>query len=104
VLPRRRDDPTLPSSLPRNQSFFIATNLKNNERLMPHYIMQLLKALLPSEQGAMFVSVYESGSMDATPQWVALLELVLRTAGIHVHAVAGARAMRAPGLPVATHA
>lgn len=84
-----REDASLPSYLPHHQHYLVAANLKNNEPLMPHYIMQLLKALLPSEHGTVFVSVYESGSFDATPQWVALLELVMRTAGIPVHAVAG---------------
>lgn len=38
-----RPDPTLPAGLPKGSRYLVATNLKNNAALMPHFILQLLK-------------------------------------------------------------
>ena len=53
-------------AVPPDQRVFIASDLINSARLMPHFVTQMLftAAILPP--GAVFVSVYESGSSDAT--------------------------------------
>ena len=58
-------DPTLPTP-PRDKKIFIAANLHNNAALMPHFITQLLLSVVSFTPGAAFVSLYESGSTDAT--------------------------------------
>lgn len=58
-------DPMLPSP-PQNKKLFIASNLHNNSPLMPHYITQLLLSVVSLTPGDTFVSLYESGSTDAT--------------------------------------
>lgn len=58
-------DPTLPPPS-RNKKIFIASNLHNVAALMPHYITQLLLSVVSLSSGDVFVSVYESGSTDAT--------------------------------------
>ena len=46
----------------------MASNLKDSEELMPHLILQLtaLAVYLPPQTA--FLSIYESGSADATGQ------------------------------------
>ena len=58
-------DPTLPTA-PKDKRIFIASNLHNNAALMPHYITQLLLSVVSLTPGDTFVSLYESGSADAT--------------------------------------
>ena len=58
-------DPTLPTP-PRDKKIFIAANLHNNAALMPHFITQLLLSVVSFTPGNAFVSLYESGSTDAT--------------------------------------
>jgi len=58
-------DSTLPPP-PRDKKIFIASNLHNTAALMPHYITQLLLSVVSLVSGNVFVSVYESGSTDAT--------------------------------------
>ncbi len=58
-------DPTLPTP-PRDKKIFIAANLHNNAALMPHFITQLLLSVVSLTPGDAFVSLYESGSTDAT--------------------------------------
>ncbi len=58
-------DPTLPTP-PKDKKIFIASDLHNNAALMPHYITQLLLSVVSLTPGDTFVSLYESGSSDAT--------------------------------------
>ena len=58
-------DPTLPESL-GGQRIFFASNLHNNEDLLPHYILQLLQLIVRLPVGSSYVSIYESGSTDET--------------------------------------
>ena len=58
-------DPTLPTP-PRDKKIFIAANLHNNAALMPHFLTQLLLSVISFTPGDAFVSLYESGSTDAT--------------------------------------
>lgn len=57
-------DATLPRAL--DQRVFIAANFKNNGDLMPHFIQQLLLAIVAMPSDNAFVSIYESGSTDLT--------------------------------------
>ncbi len=58
-------DPALPTP-PKDKRIFIASNLHINAALMPHYITQLLLSVVSLTPGDTFVSLYESGSTDAT--------------------------------------
>ena len=44
----------------------IAANLHNSVALIPHYSLQLLALLAARPPGSAFLSIYESGSSDAT--------------------------------------
>lgn len=46
-----RNDPSLPGSLPNNTKFMIGANLKNNEGLLPHFTLQLLKVQCLKRRG-----------------------------------------------------
>ena len=59
------EDPTLPP-LPAGQHVFLASNLHDNEALLPHFSLQLLRLLVAAPQGSCYVSIYESGSGDRT--------------------------------------
>lgn len=58
-------DPTMPAA-PAGQRVFFASNLRDNAPLMPHYITQMLFTVTALPVGNAFVSIYESGSKDAT--------------------------------------
>lgn len=58
-------DPSLPQ-IPEGKRFFIASNLHNNEQLLPHFTLQLLSLLQQLPKGSTYVSIYESGSTDRT--------------------------------------
>lgn len=57
------EDPSL-QPLPNGQRLLVASNLHNNEDLLPHYILQLLHVLVQLPEGSAYVSIYESGSTD----------------------------------------
>ena len=44
----------------------LAANMHNNEELLPHYLAQLIHVLSLLPPGSAFLSIYESGSTDAT--------------------------------------
>lgn len=50
----------------RGEKVLIAANLHNSVALMPHYSLQLLALLAVRPPGSVFLSIYESGSSDAT--------------------------------------
>ena len=58
-------DPSMPAA-PARQRVFFASNLRDNAQLMPHYITQMLFTVTALPVGNAFVSIYESGSKDAT--------------------------------------
>ena len=70
---------------------FIASNLHQSEHLMPHFVFCLAEtaALLGTRLG--FVSIYESGSSDATPCWLQVLGQLLAAMGVPNRVVAGGR-------------
>ena len=47
----------------------LAANMHNNEELLPHYLAQLIHVLSLLPPGSAFLSIYESGSTDATGAW-----------------------------------
>lgn len=59
------EDATLPDSVD-GQRILLASNLHNNEELLPHYILQLLQLIVNLPAGSSYVSIYESGSTDQT--------------------------------------
>lgn len=60
-------DSTLPTRLPESVGkVLIAANMYDNEAVAPHFVLQLLKLVARFPRGRIFVSVYESGSKDAT--------------------------------------
>ena len=59
------NDPSLPQ-IPEGKRYFIASNLHNNEKLLPHFTLQLLGLLQQLPKGSTYVSIYESGSTDRT--------------------------------------
>ena len=71
-----------------SDNFLVASNLKNNGPLMPHFILQLLQTLLPSlklnsnsSSSNILVSIYESGSTDDTAAWLKILDKLLKATG-----------------------
>ena len=59
-----------------DKRIFLAANLKDNEELMPHFILQLLLSVAAMQTDAVFISVYESGSTDLTgTQYLMILQL-----------------------------
>ena len=46
----------------------LAANMHDNEELLPHYVAQLIHVLALLPPGSAFLSIYESGSTDATGQ------------------------------------
>lgn len=58
-------DATLPPA-PAGARLFIASNLHDNEPLLPHYTLQLLQLLVALPPNSAYVSLYESGSADRT--------------------------------------
>ena len=64
----------------------IALNLHENAPVMPHLVLSLCDLLLrlspPHGDAGAFLSIYESGSTDATPAWLDVTEALLRWAGL----------------------
>jgi hypothetical protein len=86
-LPRPADFFPPPGAAPaadtRGARLLIAGNLFNSEAIMPNYQLQLLRFLVDDvAPGQAYVSIFESGSGDRTPQWLALLATLLETAGV----------------------
>ena len=75
---------------------YIAANLKDNEGIMANMIEQLtlLASLYPDPGAHLFVSIYESGSTDATCRWLGLLQDELREMGVPSEVVAGGEKRR----------
>ncbi|GMH35746.1 hypothetical protein BSKO_03614 [Bryopsis sp. KO-2023] len=76
ILPCQRDKDLLEGAQPTG-TFFFALNLYNNEAIMPNLIYQLLRTISRFPEGRVAVSIYESGSLDSTPQWLALFRELL---------------------------
>jgi alpha-1,3-mannosyltransferase len=82
----------------------IAANLRDAAHLLPHWTVQALALASAAPPGRVFVSVYESGSADATPAWLGLAGRLLAAAGVPATLVArGAGEARPPGTPRIAH-
>ena len=69
----------------QGRRYFFAALLHNNEAVLPFWQRELLKTLLVvanRERSNVFVSIYESGSTDATQAWLRELELALQQMGV----------------------
>lgn len=44
----------------------LAANVRDSEELLPHFILQLVHLLAVLPRGTAFLSIYESGSSDAS--------------------------------------
>lgn len=76
-------DPSLPTDAYSGKKIFIASNLHENEPLMPHYVYMLVLTILNFESFEdVYLSIYESGSVDKTAQWLAFLRVLLDSIGV----------------------
>lgn len=70
----------------RKQSFYFAAIIKSAERMLPHLIRELITLLfvLASDEsmGNLYVSLYESGSNDGTPEIMKAFEEILQALGV----------------------
>jgi alpha-1,3-mannosyltransferase len=57
----------------------------------------MLRLVLTAPPGSVYVSLYESGSTDLTPAWVALLDVLLPALGVPAHVVWGGGVRKAKG-------
>jgi len=71
-----------------NSSYYIAVNMHNNERILPVFFSELveiliwLKQITGNRKDSVFVSIYESGSVDLTSQFLESFSLVLDNIGV----------------------
>ena len=72
-----REDPTLSTTSVQNQRVMIAAMLYNNEKLLPHWIAELLNLIGTLGRDNVFVSLVESGSTDQTGIWLRWLQRIL---------------------------
>lgn len=77
LLPCVLDRGLLNRTRSRTGMLYFASVLKDAERLMPQLVVQVCRLALRLPNGALFVSIYESGSQDQTPQWLLLLKELL---------------------------
>lgn len=89
-------DASLPPQAPEagGARVFLASNQFDSAAAMPNFILQLLRFAAASPRDAFYVSVYESGSKDTTPQWLELLALLLRALDVPHTLVAGGQLLR----------
>jgi len=79
----------------RRKRVFYGANLYNNAPSMAHWLVELLQSVAEHEPADAFVSVYESGSTDATPRWLAFLADVLAELGVPFSIVSNATDVKA---------
>lgn len=77
LLPACARDSSLPPLAAATDRYLLAANLHNSRAVLPNFIVQL--SLLASQlpPGALFVSVYESGSTDRSEAWLEELRHLL---------------------------
>jgi len=82
----------------------LAAALRDAAHLLPHWTAQALALAAAAPPGRAFVSLYESGSADASPAWLGLAGRIFAAAGVPATVVArGAGEARAPGTPRIAH-
>ncbi|WFC94741.1 hypothetical protein MBRA1_001375 [Malassezia brasiliensis] len=67
---------------PTNQTYFIASNLFNSERILPRYTDALLQFIDDVGAHNVYVSIYENDSQDRTPELLRALSIELRRRGV----------------------
>lgn len=67
---------------PTNQTYFIASNLFNSERILPRYTEALLQFIDDVGPHNVYVSIYENDSQDRTPEMLRALSIELRRRGV----------------------
>lgn len=70
---------------PRNETFFIASNLYNNEAILPKYRSALLQFIVDMGPSNVFVSIFENDSQDRTPALLHELDAELERLGVQRH-------------------
>lgn len=75
-------DVTLLQPRETKERFFVAVNLKDNEDIMPNFIVQMLTLVSLFDEDRIRISIYESGSVDSTPQWLIFLGKLLDVVGV----------------------
>lgn len=81
----------------RGRRVMVALNLHNSAAVAPHSLRQLLALAAAHERGALFVSIFESGSTDATPAYLELLAAALSRCGVPHRILAGSALRLAKG-------
>ena len=87
---------TIAKNGPSNQ-VLIAGNLRQNEDIMPHFLLRLLETVVALDSRLAFVSIYESGSNDGTQCWLTLLEAMLELLNVPSRIIVGGSLQRKPG-------
>lgn len=67
---------------PQNQTFYIASNLFNSERILPRYSEALLQFIEDVGPRNVYVSIYENDSQDRTPELLHALDAELDRRGV----------------------
>ncbi|GIM12590.1 hypothetical protein Vretimale_15953, partial [Volvox reticuliferus] len=75
----------------------IAANLYNSEKVLPNMLVQLVRLAQLLGPRNIFVSIYESGSEDSTPDWLQLLGGLMRAMSVRFSITAGGNLTRTPG-------
>ncbi|KMS64898.1 hypothetical protein BVRB_041530, partial [Beta vulgaris subsp. vulgaris] len=60
-------------------SYFIALNLHNSDKVVPYIIPQIQRLVDILGSQRVFVSIYESGSVDSTGRWILLYRQYLQS-------------------------
>ena len=76
-------DPSVHQHLDRSSRLMVCADLHNSGAIMPNLVAQLTEAVSALPPANVFVSIYESGSTDATALWLQHLRLWY-TKGQHV--------------------
>ncbi|GLC37157.1 hypothetical protein PLESTB_000986200 [Pleodorina starrii] len=106
VLLARRSGLVLPCNNAELQNFnlsicagkcIIAANFYNSEAVLPNMVVQLVRVAKLLGPANILVSIYESGSVDATPEWLQLLGALLRAMSVRFIITAGGNLTRSPG-------
>lgn len=82
VLGCHMDSGVLDARLPVEGVVLLSANLRNSESIMPNFMLQLLRFVGRLPQGAVVVSIYESGSTDQTWVWLDVLRRLLDFADV----------------------
>lgn len=68
--------------------YLLAFNLRSSSAIMPHFTLHALALATYLPPDSVLVSSYESGSNDATPEWLGVVQGLLDLAGIPSRIVA----------------